>query len=317
MSLRAAFFGLNQVPPPPPPFAPSVLTAVPAGANRDDVLLTWDDNSNNETGFEVQYSTDNSTWSTLTTTAADVETYTHTTPTLGEVTHYYRVRAVGGTGNSAWATAQITGLLLPLDNHWTFDEAISSGSRADSIGLATLTDVGSNKGYTTGKIGNAVRFLSSGWLENNGDITNVETFSVTQWVYFPGDTSGGFFTLRNPSNAMPVRSVRESGNWVVDKFLADLTVTGLTHGVWHLLYVGYDMPTQTLYASIDAGAQVSNTHASRPSAPFTARIMFGVADGLSNSTFDNDDPQFRRRLLSQAEIAALYNAGSGLAYPFQ
>lgn len=90
---------------PNPPSAPSGLTvtvpAAPAGASQ--LVLNWNDNSNNETGFKVERSTDNfgspANTTLVTTTAANVSTYTNTGLTAG-TTYYYRVRATNAAGDS-------------------------------------------------------------------------------------------------------------------------------------------------------------------------------------------------------------------------
>ena len=60
------------------------------------VTLTWQDNSNVETGFEIQIGKPNKrgiiSWSVWTTTAANVTSYTG--PALNSGSYSFRVRAV-------------------------------------------------------------------------------------------------------------------------------------------------------------------------------------------------------------------------------
>jgi lysophospholipase L1-like esterase len=84
------------------PNPPSLLNAV--AASSTSVLLTWQDNSNNETGFEIYHSTTSgSGFTLLNTTGADLTTFTHTGLTASS-THYYRIRAINGQGNSAYTS---------------------------------------------------------------------------------------------------------------------------------------------------------------------------------------------------------------------
>jgi hypothetical protein len=84
------------------PNPPSLLNAV--AASGTSISLSWQDNSNNETGFEIYHSTTpGSGFTLLTSTVADVTSYIHTGLTASS-THYYRVRAVNGQGNSAFTT---------------------------------------------------------------------------------------------------------------------------------------------------------------------------------------------------------------------
>lgn len=65
--------------------------------------VNWVDNSNDETGFEIQRSLDGATgWTTIATTAADVTSYDDTGLTV-DTQYYYRVRAVNANGESAWS----------------------------------------------------------------------------------------------------------------------------------------------------------------------------------------------------------------------
>ncbi len=66
----------------------------------DRIKLTWSDRSSNETGFEVWSSTSaNGTYSLVTTTAANVTTYTNTGLTPN-TRYFYKVRAVNGAVTS-------------------------------------------------------------------------------------------------------------------------------------------------------------------------------------------------------------------------
>jgi titin len=87
------------------PAAPSELTA--AAASSTAVNLSWKDNSDNETGFDIERSTDNVSFSLLTTLEAGSQSYTDKGLTAG-TTYYYRIRAViagGGSGYSDTASA--------------------------------------------------------------------------------------------------------------------------------------------------------------------------------------------------------------------
>jgi titin len=83
------------------PATPTGLAAaVQAGAPR--VVVTWTDHSSGETGYEVDRSTDNSSWSTITTTAANAVSYSDTGVVEG-TTYYYRVRAASSAGASLYS----------------------------------------------------------------------------------------------------------------------------------------------------------------------------------------------------------------------
>ncbi len=75
--------------------APSDLTLTPLLAdNMNNVRLTWKDNSADETGFEVESSTNGTTFIKATTTAANVTQYEINLTTSTK--NYFRVRAIKG-----------------------------------------------------------------------------------------------------------------------------------------------------------------------------------------------------------------------------
>jgi len=82
------------------PIAPSFLTAT--AVSNSDISLNWHDNSTNETGFEIYHSlVSGSGFTLLTTTGANVTTFSHT-GLIASITHYYRVRAINELGSSAF-----------------------------------------------------------------------------------------------------------------------------------------------------------------------------------------------------------------------
>lgn len=85
------------------PSAPSSLTTLPptVAGNRASIDVIWVDNSTNESGFELERSTDGGTFTRITTTAASTTFYTDQVTTNAR--YCYRVRAVNVTGSSAYS----------------------------------------------------------------------------------------------------------------------------------------------------------------------------------------------------------------------
>lgn len=79
--------------------APSALSARRATKTRVD--LTWTDNSGNESGFKIERSTNNVSWSQIATVGANVKTYSNTG--LSSRLYFYRVRAYYGSVNSSYS----------------------------------------------------------------------------------------------------------------------------------------------------------------------------------------------------------------------
>lgn len=83
-----------------PPDAPSDLTGTAASTSQID--LTWTDNADDETGFELERSPNGTSgWERIATPAANATSYSDTGLERG-TTYYYRIRAVGA-GNSDYS----------------------------------------------------------------------------------------------------------------------------------------------------------------------------------------------------------------------
>jgi subtilisin family serine protease len=85
-------------PPATPPAAPSNLTARVRGKAVD---LSWNDNSNNETGFAIERKTGTGSFVQIATVDANVTSFTDSG--LAKNTYAYRVRAYNSQGNSAYS----------------------------------------------------------------------------------------------------------------------------------------------------------------------------------------------------------------------
>ena len=80
------------------PAAPTNLVATAISSSQ--IGLSWTDNANNETGFQIQRSTNGVNFALIATVGANVTTYTNNGLTAG-TTYYYRIRAFNSSGNSA------------------------------------------------------------------------------------------------------------------------------------------------------------------------------------------------------------------------
>jgi titin len=87
------------------PAAPGNLTATAASSSQ--INLSWGDSSANETSFQIEVSTDGSTYLPLATVGANVTSYSHVG--LSPATTYnYRVRACNVAGCSSYAMTNAT-----------------------------------------------------------------------------------------------------------------------------------------------------------------------------------------------------------------
>lgn len=124
------------------PAAPTTLAAQLLAGNK--VKLTWNDNANNETGYEIWRSSGNNTNYRLAVTAAagagGQQTFTDTT-LFANVTYYYKVRARGISGTSAYTNevSVATANTVPVLDEIT-DFTIKGGGAKTIAINATDTD---------------------------------------------------------------------------------------------------------------------------------------------------------------------------------
>ena len=84
--------------PPGAPVAPSI-----SSITTNSLVLSWIDGSTDESGFNIERSTDGVNYLPLVTVGANVTSYTNTGLTAN-TTYYYRVRAYNNVGTSAWVS---------------------------------------------------------------------------------------------------------------------------------------------------------------------------------------------------------------------
>jgi len=132
-----------------PPADPTNLTATLQAGPQ--VLLTWIDNANNETGFVVERQVGAGAFSTLVTVGPRTGTgnvdYIDTTVTPGN-TYTYRVAAVNGAGPSTYAVSlPVSVPTPPVAPSNVVATAARVGGPNDRVTL-TWTDVANETGYT-------------------------------------------------------------------------------------------------------------------------------------------------------------------------
>ncbi|PUZ20302.1 Fibronectin type III domain-containing protein [Chitinophaga costaii] len=157
---------------PPAPDAPSELTATTVSASA--IHLKWNDNSNNETGFEIYRSVANNTSYTLLQTVNPSDSATGIladTALFPNVTYYYKVRAKGVGGNSAFSnetsasTLNTTPVISPISSRYMKYGTTSTVN-------VSATDADGKKPSLT-----ASNLPAFGTFVDNGNGTGIFTFS--------------------------------------------------------------------------------------------------------------------------------------------
>jgi len=91
---------------------PVTLPIAPSGLSGDastpgEISLSWIDNADNETRYDVQRSDDGSSWSTIASLGTDAQSYTDAS-VASLTTYFYRIQAGNGAGDAASGSIQIT-----------------------------------------------------------------------------------------------------------------------------------------------------------------------------------------------------------------
>jgi hypothetical protein len=208
--------GFRASAPTTPPGAPTGIAATAAGPDRIDVY--WNDNSDNESEFELQRSPDNSSWSTIATLAANATS--HADNGLDpETLYYYQVRARNSAGNSAWdgPASATTQALPPSIDDLAYGEVAGKG---DVSGTYTATHAPSGavqsitETHSGGPKHSRRQAYDHDWLFDvfggaGGVIASVDAWvSGSEGATFYYSTDGGstlhpMFTINNTSQGTP------------------------------------------------------------------------------------------------------------------
>lgn len=140
-SSNIATFGSTA---PSTPAAPTNLSAtLQAGPQA---LLTWTDNSTNESGFVIERSVNGGIFSVLAQVGAGVVTYIDTTISSGS-TFTYRVKAVNSAGSSAYSNTASVSLALPAAPSNLTAGSVRKGNNV-KVTLTWVDNANNENGFT-------------------------------------------------------------------------------------------------------------------------------------------------------------------------
>jgi hypothetical protein len=181
------------------PATPTPVTMTPGSSG---ILLQWPDNSNNETGFEIQRRAANGSWAAFQTVATNTTSYNDTTVLPG-VIYQYRVRANALGANSPWATTnslQYTSVAAVAGPVWSPDSVVFYQDN---------TSPGSG-------------YVPTG-LTYNPPSSSFVPFVTGQTLYTPINTTTGWLGMEITVGAVPI-AVQQVGRWVMSGNTAAHTV---------------------------------------------------------------------------------------------
>jgi hypothetical protein len=156
--------------PPAIPAAPAGLTATPASSSA--ISLAWTDNSNNETGFDIERSADNVNWAALATVGSNSQSYSNT-GLAASTRYYYRVRAKNSTGNSAYTGVASATTLAAGSTTVTVD------LRDGLNGYAGTQDTYVASGASGSVFGSAASLMADGSDGTNGELVTLLKWNLT------------------------------------------------------------------------------------------------------------------------------------------
>lgn len=228
--------------------------------------------------------------------------------------------ALGGAAVTSFESVLLTGLVA----YWTMDE--EGGTREDTVGVLDLTD-NNSAGYDSGISGNAAALsaASSSYLSaaDSTALRCVGDHTVSVWL---NPTGHGL----NAQSIVSKFDETSTGYWIyytdAGKLNFTLNTTDgqrthqptdvLTDAAWnHLVF----WASSSQCGSIINGGSATFTDLPGPAVGSTAQFMVGrLAYTGSAWPFDGliDEVAMWNCVLSEDEIAYLYNSGIGRFYPF-
>ncbi|WP_040497705.1 LamG-like jellyroll fold domain-containing protein, partial [Fulvivirga imtechensis] len=255
------------------PTAPTSLTAT---ADQAGVHLSWTDNATNESGYKIERQLGSNAYEQLTTTIADVTSYSDNT-TVSETTYTYRVSAYNAAGDSDYSnTTTITTPPAPLSSGtpvtWTdlvgvevhADNSVvktagwgtdNSGAASEEMLAAGIDGWAEFTVYATGK----ERYF--GFSQTNPDATNNIDYafklnSVNKIVVTEGgQTQAGFGDIINGD----VLRIERTGS----------AITYKQNGT--VLYTSATPSTSSLLVDVSfyhTGGEINNANVSFAAPPF-------------------------------------------------
>jgi prepilin-type N-terminal cleavage/methylation domain-containing protein len=224
----------------------------------------------------------------------------------------------GGTLASVYEKGSKLGL-EPLDygdpslvGYWTFEEGTGtvaydySGNNATGSWMGTPT--GTNGYYSAGKVGGWAGAFdgTDNYVSARFGSTDYPQLTVSAWV--SSHNPSGLTNIVNGDGITYYASVYGSKFQVFDGVAWESGTTALSADAWYYFTMSFDSVAKTLKIYTNGNLEYSNTGTATRGSGSVAFLGTDIGDGryLQGKL---DDVRFYNRVLSAAEIAALYAGG--------
>jgi len=187
--------------PPTPPADPTNLTATAIDCNRID--LGWTDNSDDETSFKIERSTNGVNFSQIDTVGADVTTYSDTTA-AESTTYWYRVRASNSGGDSGYTNiASATTPACPVNTPAAPTNLTANAVSCDQIDLGWTDNSNNETSFKIERSTDGVNFSQIDTVGANVIMYNDTTVaeSTTYWYRVRASNADGDSAYTNTASA--------------------------------------------------------------------------------------------------------------------
>jgi hypothetical protein len=301
-----------------PPAAPANLRAT---AGNQQITLDWADNGEPDlAGYHVyRATTAGGPYTQITTSLLSSSAYTDGGLTNGTM-YYYVVRAKDTAGNESSNSNEANAIPIDRDvtlvGYWKFDEG-SGTNAADASGTGNNGTVLNGATWTTGRIGNALRFDGVNDYVNVGNGASMNftgRITIAAWVKAEA-TNGlrnivahGYSTSPNGEVILRINAGKyETGSWNGSNHVTSSTIPAGDLNTWVHLVGVYDGATWRLYRN---GVQVNSINDATGAVTVNVNWAIGSRGTGTERFFQGsiDEVRIYNRALNTTEIQSLANA---------
>lgn len=209
--------------------------------------------------------------------------------------------------------------------YWKMDE--SSGDAADATGNGN-TAVSTSVTYSAGKINNGANYNGSAFhtVTDNSTIEPVNAISIAAWVKISSLSSYQMLLAKGESagdtQSYEIRTFAATSQIEVQMragggaYIQYRTTTAIGTGSWVHVVATRNGTTNKIYINGVSDTLAANTTNAGNIDYSTGNLWLGQRNGGLRFNGSLDEIGLWNRELSAAEVAELYNGGTGIQYPF-